>query len=596
MRSDRGLSALLFCSIFLPALAVVWHVDHGQVAFVLYREPKLACWTVLGWMFLATLWWREGSRLTPPRILSVLRRPMVAALGLFLIWATATASWVLVVRNLSYELGQYALLFFLWVCLGAHPQSKRWRRVLESGLLVAIAVLTGVGLLQAIGALSSLPAIDPQYGGHHASLMGYKNPMALALAGQLFLLAARAVEAAGRQRAVLLFLLTVEVGYLVTLLSRTSYLAMTAGCLCLAVIFLWRGWRQPAVVDRSRWVAVFMVLLVVGAVGLFHSGSRDRIGSALSLLASPRAYLETDRGVYLRNTLHMVKHRPWGVGFGDWQTHYPVYRQHERYRAYDDDFQVRRAHSDHVQTLGETGWLGFTLWVGFWVVALGAAGRRGIARSAPPTAAFVAAQLVAFAAAMMTDYVIEVPYLKLELFVVLLLALELPETEALDRGQEPGLAVLRFPMVLITLVMAVFAGLGLVKSYHSAVLTHHYLQALQSDGPARIQQLEQASVAGARFARLPGHEKTFYRSWLVLADTWLRLDQPESAAVAANKALELHPFNPGTYRWLGQLAKRQGNVAAAARWQAIYYEIMHKAETGPPAMLDSIVGSEGGGR
>ena len=92
--------------------------------------------------------------------------------------------------------------------------------------------------------------------------------------------------------------------------------------------------------------------------------------SAAAYAASPRTYLESDRGVYLRNTLNMARYRPFGVGLGDWQSQYPVFRSVRRSADFTDqglEVQVRRAHSDHVQFLGEAGWPGFVLWLAYGI-------------------------------------------------------------------------------------------------------------------------------------------------------------------------------------------------------------------------------------
>ena len=596
--TSRGLAALLFLVFFAPALAIAWGSENGEIVFVLYREPKLACWKILGWVFLAVLFWRR--RLTGPRVVATLRHPVVATLGLFLLWAAVTAAWVTVRRNLTYELGQYLLLFFLLVCLRAHPEAEqRWHGTVGNALIAGLAALTGVGIVQASGGLPWLLPIDPQFGGHHPSLMGYKNPMALALAGQIFLVAGRA---AGKSRRwPWLLLLAVEVGYLASLLSRTSYLALGAGGSVLGVL----GWMRRRARGGRRSGVIPAVAILVAAVGILavsHPGTRARLESAASLLTSPSRYLETDRGVYLKNTLHMVRHRPWGVGLGDWQTHYPVYRKHDRYRSFDDRFQVRRAHSDHVQTLGETGWLGFALWTVFWITALGHACRRALAPGTPRFAVFLAAQLAAFGVAMATDYVIEIPYLKLEFFAVLFLSLGPPRgfssaaehgapavgaADASEQDRNPRWAS-RLLVAPVALAVAVTSCLAVAKSHYAVALTHHYLSALDAEGAEGARRLVSASREGAIFARLPGHEKNLFRAWLVLADTWLRLGRPEAARVAAEQALKLHPFNPGTYRLLAKLERHLGRTAEAARWETLYREIMDETDSGPPTGSGSV--------
>ncbi len=585
MRIPR-LSWCLFLVVFVPALAFAWRSDQGEIAFILYREPKLMMLRVLGWAFLALLWWKTERRLDSSRLVSTLSQPAVALLGLWLLWSGITVAWVLVHENLVYEFDQYLLLYLLLVSLLAQPAADlRWRRAVEGGLIAGVAALTAIGLFQALGALPSLLPIETAYGGSNPSLMGYKNPMALTLLGQIFLVAGRATEASGKTRYGWFLLLAVEILYLAMLQSRTSLLALAAGCVVLIPLDLLRrraGGARGVPISK----VVVGVALCVAAVAAGNPGVRDRVASAARILGSPSSYLETDRGVYLQNTLQMTRYRPWGVGLGDWQTHYPVYRRVDRYRAYDDHVQVRRAHSDHVQILGETGWLGLFLWTGFWVTALGFAIRRALSRDAPQASIFSAAQLFIFVVALATDYVIEIPFVKLELFVVLYLCLHDPRRHEgpAPRSDRAGRLWPKLAISMVAIVAAIASSLALEKAFHAATLQRHYLLALNAEGARATRHLEQAGRAGAAFARLPGHEKTFYRSWLVLADTRLRLGQPDLAEVAAQHALDLHPFNPGTYRWLAALAEDGGRAEESAAWQALYREVLHESDSGPPLL------------
>jgi hypothetical protein len=104
------------------------------------------------------------------------------------------------------------------------------------------------------------------------------------------------------------------------------------------------------------------------------------------------------------------------MGLGDWQTQYLLYRLHRRDLYFTETIQVRRAHSDHVQVFGETGW-------------------PGPVRGSP----LLAAQVGAFAFAMLTDSMFEYPYLKLEILLVAFLATQnegFPPSGELNGGRD----------------------------------------------------------------------------------------------------------------------------------------------------------------
>lgn len=106
----KPLDRLLLATVGLPVLAFAWGTREGQVAFVLFREPKLALLQALGWSLLAALAWVQPGGLRAADAWGRLRRPPWALLALFLTWSLITALWVEVPHNLLYELGQYALL------------------------------------------------------------------------------------------------------------------------------------------------------------------------------------------------------------------------------------------------------------------------------------------------------------------------------------------------------------------------------------------------------------------------------------------------------------------------------------------------------
>ena len=213
----------------------------------------------------------------------------------------------------------------------------------------------------------------------------------------------------------------------------------------------------------------------------------DRVGrkvrSALGFVRNPGTYLESDRGTYLVNTVHMARFHPLGVGVGDWQTHYPVYRKYKREMWFGEQFQVRRAHSDHVQMLGEGGWPGLFLWAAFLCSTMLITARRWILER-DVRSLFLAAQLVAISAAMCVDYVIEHPYLKLQFFLVVFLCLSKEReggaaaaASVTRSGYRRAVPLMITMVALVNVVYAANLGRKLVLSGH---ITRTYLQAVPS--------------------------------------------------------------------------------------------------------------------
>jgi O-antigen ligase len=161
-------------------------------------------------------------------------------------------------------------------------------------------------------------------------------------------------------------LLAVELVYLISLQSRTSYAALAGASVFLAVLPAVRSGRRAL---RAA-LAIAAAVGLLTAAGLADAGARQRIRSLLAYVAHPASYLESDRGTYLLNSLNMVRCHPWGIGLGDWQTQYPVYRLHHRYVYFSATEQVNKAHSDHIEIFAETGWPGLFLWLGFWAALL----------------------------------------------------------------------------------------------------------------------------------------------------------------------------------------------------------------------------------
>ena len=339
---------------------------------------------------------------------------------------------------------------------------------------------------------------------------------------------------------------------------------------------------RPSPKKLRRIAAAFAAAAVVFLGALAASPAvRERWMSVAGFLAQPGSYLESDRGTYLLNTVHMALHRPFGVGLGDWQTHYPVYRHHRREVAFTDEFQVRRAHSDHVQILGEGGWPGLLLWIAWLAVLIGGSARRHL--DGNPRALFYSAQLVALAAAMATDYVVEMPYHKLQFFLVTFLALAPaaePSAENAPLRQRPAAWLKACAITVITAGIVVYHAGLLSKMHLAARIERLYVQAtdeLAAKGRVATATLEDVLVLGARYDTRLGVHKTLHRDDLILAHTALLLDRRDLARELGLRALQRHPYSPNALRLMSRI---ETDPQAAETWRQAYEHVMDDAVTG----------------
>lgn len=562
-------------------ILIVWVGGDPGAEFVLYREPKLVATGILGWILLAALLLVERRRLGWDELGTVLREPVVYLLGAFVVCGAVSLAWVRVWQNHAYEMGQYALLFPLLVLLVAWGRRDPLvARTIRAALLAALAFATLAGFLQGAGALPFLVPIDPQYGVSNPSLLGYKNPMALALLGQWFLLLGlTSTSRTTGRRIALAVVLAAETVYLVSLQSRTSYLGLGLG---LAVVFIGGALVAPS---RSALIAAALALVVAGSAIVVQPELRQRAFSAWTHATDSQRFLASDRGTYLLNTLHMVRLVPWGVGLGDWQTNYPVYRKYRREVSFTDEVQVRRAHSDHIQVLGELGWLGFLAWSAFLAAAILTPLRR-FRVSRGPDQLCLAAQVIAIVAAMATDYWIEVPALKLELFLVLGLVLlpearEASQRETPARRPVPGFAVAA--AIIVCGVQVVYYA-GLLRRACTAARIEAGYSALGAGSDVRLVRGREARLAqlradGRDFERGWGHTKTFFKDHLLLSVAAAQLGDVFAAERHALRALRLHPYSPNALHWMAVLL-RSRDPSRADEWMRAYEHVMKDAEDG----------------
>lgn len=575
MRAERALRAVLMALVFGPALAVTVGIRGGMPVFFEYRETKLAAALFLGTLFVAAFVAFHGAARSVRRTAETLRRsPELALFAALLAWMAASGLWVEVAPNWWYELRQYGLFFAVALLLRSWAARFPGVALLAGGsLCAATAALVGVGLAQAAGLLPWLRPIDPGYGVGYPSLLGYKNPMALAVVGQIVLLpwlAGRAMERVrnGPARGLLLgglgALFAVECGYVAFLESRTAYVSLglaLAGLLALA----WRARRRgPFAPGAGRApapaLAALAVLLAAGALAAAFALAPDLRARAASLATEHvGGWRTSDRVTYLVNSAAMARDRPLGVGLGDWQTWYPVYRPWNPAVAFSDRVQPRRAHDDHAQLLAELGVPGLLLWVAFWGVLLRRAFVTG-ARDDPFDTPLVGLQLLVFGVAMAGDFVLEHPYLKLQFFLVLAL---LPGGVAEDAPREPARPAARAwavrALLAALVVAAAWEARGLAARIGSSgFLRSHYLRLAEGRAagvaPGALEaELEATLAHGERFLRGRGHAKDFFKDYLLVAEAEYLAGRPERAHELAWESLELHPYNTQAFELLADL-------------------------------------------
>jgi hypothetical protein len=559
-----GLAGALAALALLPALAVMVGRIDGRLAFLDYREPKLLAALVAATALVAVIVWRQGL----PRTLAALSRslresPDLAVLGLLLGYMVLSRAWVAVPENWWYEARQYALFFL--VALLVRDRALREPRVttfLAAAVCTATGLSVAIGLIQAAGALPWLVPIDPGYGVTFPSLLGYKNPMALAVVAHVFLLpllalrAAEGITSRWRRRLVLSALavaFVVECVYVAFLQSRTAYASLAVGLVLLVVV----GWRRAspggAPAGRRRLplaalAALVGVLVILALPFALRDDLRARVASAKA------DYLDdwsgSDRATYLLNSVAMAQDRPLGVGLGDWQTHYPVHRRWNAAVAFSETVQPRRAHGDHAQLMAELGLPGLVLWVGFWTVLLR---RRFFPRDRRDRRdrqdrerrlhhRLLGVQLVVLLVAMAGDYLLEHPYLKLQFFLLLALGVGPMESarregEAAAPSARPGVIGLWLARGVVVLLLA---GTGwevwqAAARLHDAgrVRYHHSrwtaLRQGGADAEARDEALRRLLRAGDDFERGRGHTKTYFKDHLALAEAALASGRPELA-------------------------------------------------------------------
>ncbi len=420
--SEKILRFTLILLFFIPPLVFVPGRFNGQWIFVNYREPKLAAVQILSWLFLTIFWWTVWQ--SPERIerlKRVLKDRFTWFFLFFFLYLCWTARGTLVIEAAFYELAQYFTIINIYIALSVLWQEENLLTLSLVSLISAFVIVTAIGLYQL---WKPIPFLIPI--GHQAlnpSTLGYKNPAAQAVLGQIFLLLALVARAADSRKWMLtaagIVQFLIEAFYLSTLQSRTSYFSFAVTLVFVTVmglIFLVKNKRHD-MLKVALPVLILVSAIFAGTLAKYPPAHK-RFEKMVIYFKDPAKFLDSDRGIYLRNSIYMAEKNFFGVGIGNWGFAYPVYRHYKPHFLYNKRIQVRRAHGDYAQMLGETGWPGLAMFVFLagWVF------KRGLTTiffSNSLSLIFITAQLLVFLCIMLFDYCIEMPYHKFVFFAVI---------------------------------------------------------------------------------------------------------------------------------------------------------------------------------
>lgn len=563
----------LMAGILALVPLVIWAGREGDVVFLLYRAPKDVAVQLAAWILVAI----AVSRLVNP--VEQLRRAAAKAPLILLLahvgWSAASLLWAT-----APVLGRANLLHWLAAALAAlaataliEAGGETTRRALIAGWCLAAGILTLLALLQALGLLPWLAPIDPEIAKTFPATLGWKNPAAHLIAAQIFLLAGLTWTAWEQKRpaAIRFFLaglLLAETFYLISLQSRTALVGFGLGGLVLLVAL-------PARFRRGRSLGLALaVAAAIAAALVLTPAARSRAASLLDLVAKPSAYLETDRGQYLRTTLRMVDEHPFGVGLGSWQSEYPVHRV-STFGA-DAEFEVRQAHSDWVQYLGEGGFLGFAIWAAFWLALLRAAWRQ---RQENLPRLLLLAQTGTVLVCGLTDYMVEIPLFRLYLAILVALVVARPAAEEEEVSREPMLspnlrATALVSVLLLALLHLAWATATTVAAWQEAALQAHSRGRID---PARVFELTE------KLRRLPKATATEHRAFLFAASVALGNGELEKARRYLDLAAARSPWDPIGYQLRARLESLESRPAEAERWLECRRKLEKESVDGHPA-------------
>ena len=314
-----------------------------------------------------------------PSALDVAVLLFYACCGISLFWAVSPARAAVPML----QIGAGVLLYFL-LAGGARP--LRVARSIVVAAAISSALVAILGLLQHLFDLQWIPqAQSPASTFSNRNMAAHFVVLCLPLAFAALLEARR-----GLTRTVALAGILGSVGYLYVTATRAAWLA------AIVVAFLLLGAGAIGAGRGKRAIRIVSIVLLL--VGILVAGSF--IGK-LAALDDPGTenyawVFKAETGtaelrlIYWKNTLAMVADSfPRGVGLGQFAVLYPRFHRAAAIDwTFGEEFQLERAHNDHLQLLAELGLAGFAAWVA--MIVLFFRQWRRVARDAEPAVARLA--------------------------------------------------------------------------------------------------------------------------------------------------------------------------------------------------------------
>ncbi len=133
---------------------------------------------------------------------------------------------------------------------------------------------------------------------------------------------------------------------------RGAWIGMIGGTGLVLLVLGWRGYFQ----NRKRTWSWILLGLIMGSVMAGFPVIRDRWLSITDIGRGTNRF----RVLVWSSTCRMIQDAPvWGIGAGNFQYVYPLYRSEEEIRLSGKEVVVDQAHNDYLQVAAETGVFGF---------------------------------------------------------------------------------------------------------------------------------------------------------------------------------------------------------------------------------------------
>lgn len=291
------------------------------------------------------------------------------------------------------------------------------------------------------------------------------------------------------------------------------------------------------------------------------------------------------------------EHLAQGVGMGNWRFTYPSVGIDGLLRAEDYDYQFQRPHNDFLWMLSETGLIGFALYYGAFVLAIG----RGLKVVASPvnkitrlTAAVLVGGVVAYLVMSSSDF----PRERIEHTVML--AVLLAWLTSLPTGQETPSRNIQLPKAAtfgLVLAGSLFALFVCVQRYGLEQQSKQIINAEQRGDAAAVLKLCKGATSvwydttpmGSPIKLYEGYghlmlknskesvisleqalEASPYNQRILnnLGVAYLRLKQPDKAEETFKRALEITPRHDDSNHNLALVLFRQGRYQEAYEYES----------------------------